>query len=118
MKRTIAAFCVAASMASMASVAFAAGKPKAVTMTGCVRNGGERNTFVLTKVEGADAPKSRGWKTAYLLKRRANVEVVAATSSVRLKNHVGRKVAVTGTVDEKNRRQLKARSIRVISSCS
>ena len=115
MKRTIAAFCVAA---SMATVALAAEKTKTVTLTGCVRNGGERNTFMLTKVEGADAPKERGWKTGYLLKRRANVEIVTAGSSVRLKDHVGRKVTVTGTVDAKNRTQLKARSVRVLSSCS
>ena len=115
MKRTIAAFCMAA---SMASVALAADKAKSVTLTGCVRNGGERNTFVLTKVEGADAPKSRGWKTGYLLKRRGNVEVVSAASSVRLKDHVGRKVTVTGTLDEKGGTQLKARTVRVVSSCS
>lgn len=115
MTRTIAAFCVAA---SLASVAAAAERAKAVTLTGCVRGGGERNTFVLTKVEGADAPKSRGWKTGYLLKRRSDVEVVSAASSVRLKDHVGRKVTVTGTLERNDGTQLKARSVRVLSSCS
>jgi hypothetical protein len=47
MKRTMAAFFVAA---AMASVVGAAEKPKTVTLTGCVR-GVERNSFVLTRVE-------------------------------------------------------------------
>jgi hypothetical protein len=115
MKRTIAAFCVAT---AMASAALAADKVKTVTVTGCVKHGGERNTYVLTKVEGADAPKSRGWKTGYILKRRSNLDVVAAASSVRLKDHVGRRVSVTGTVEDKDRTQLKARSVRVLSTCS
>jgi hypothetical protein len=46
------------------------------------------------------------------------VEVVSAASSVRLKDHVGRKVTVTGTLEEKDGTQIKARSIRVVSTCS
>ena len=115
MKRTIAAFCLAL---SVAAAAMAAEKSKNVTLTGCIRHGGERNTFVLTKVEGTDAPKSRGWKTGYLLKRPSNVDVIPASASVRLKDHVGRKVAVTGTLEHKDRTQVKARSVRVLSSCS
>lgn len=113
MKRVIAAFWIAASLASGAA---AAEKAKSVTLTGCVR--AERNTFVLTKVEGSDAPKSRRWKTGYLLKRRSDLEVVPAASSVRLKDHVGRKVTVNGTLEHKDSTQLKARSVRVLSSCS
>lgn len=124
MKRTVVAFCMAASLATVALAADgpSVDKPKAdktkwVTLTGCVRNGGERNTFVLTKVEGADAPRARGWKTGYLLKRRTNVDVVAGTSSIRLKDHVGRRVTVAGALEQKDRTQLKVRSIRVLSSC-
>ncbi|HZB24977.1 MAG TPA: hypothetical protein VE379_02515 [Vicinamibacterales bacterium] len=115
MKRTMAAFCAAL---AIASVAAAAQKPKTVTLTGCVTSSSERNTFVLTKVEGADAPKARGWKTGYLLKRPAHVDVVPAASSVRLREHVGRRVSVTGTLERKDRSQLRARSIRVLSSCA
>jgi len=114
MKRTIAAFCVAV---AMASVAVAAEKTKTVTLTGCVR-GVERNTFVLTKVEGADAPKARGWKTGYIVKRRSNVEVVPGVASIRLKDHVGRRVSVSGTLEQKDRTQIRARSIRVLSPCA
>jgi hypothetical protein len=115
MKRTIVAFCAAA---AIASVAAAAERTKSVTLTGCVRSGAERNTFVLTKVEGADAPRARGWKTGYLLKRRSNVEVVPAVSSIRLKDHLGRRVTVIGTLDQKDRTQIKARSVRVLSGCA
>ncbi len=114
MKRTMVAFCAAL---MMATVAAAAQKPKTVTLTGCVKSS-ERNTFVLTKVEGNDAPKARGWKTGYLLKRPAHVDVVPAASSVRLREHVGRRVSVTGTLERKERSQLRARSIRVLSSCA
>lgn len=113
MKRTIAAFCAAVAMASVGVTA--AEKVKTVTLTGCVRSGGERNTFMLTKVEGADAPRARGWKTGYLMKRRSNVEVV---SGMRAKDHLGRRVTVTGTLEQNDRPQIKARSVRVLSSCA
>lgn len=120
MKRTIVAFCAAASLATVALAADKpkADKPKVVTLTGCVRNGGEGNAFVLTKVEGADAPRARGWKTGYLLKRRTNVDVVAGSSSIRLKDHVGRRVRVNGTLEQKDGAQLKVRSIRALSPCA
>ena len=115
MRRTLAAFGVALAIATTAA---AAEKAKTVTLSGCMRNGGERNAFVLTRVEGTDAPKARGWKTGYLLKRPANVDVVPAAASVRLRDHVGRRVTVTGTLERKDGVQLKARSIRVLSSCA
>jgi len=115
MKRTIAAFCFAV---AVASVAAAADKPKTVTLTGCVR-GAEQNMYMLTKVEGSDAPRARGWKTGYLLKRPSNVQVVSGTSSVRLRDHVGRRVSVTGTLEQNEKAQrVRARSIRVLSSCA
>jgi hypothetical protein len=86
-------------------------------LTGCVR-GVERNSFVLTRVEGSDAPRARGWKTAYLLKRRSNVEVVAGVPSIRLRDHVGRRVSVTGTLEQKDGAQIRARSVKVLSSCA
>jgi hypothetical protein len=115
MKRTLAAFCAAV---AMSSVAVAAQKPKTVTLTGCVRSAAERNVFVLTKVDGADAPRARGWKTGYLLKRPSNLEVVPGVSSIRLRDHVGRRVTVTGTLEQKDRAQIRARTIRIVSSCA
>jgi hypothetical protein len=114
MKRTIAAFCAAV---AMASVAAAAQQSRTVTVSGCVRSA-ERNTFLLTKVEGADAPRARGWKTGYLLKRPSNVGLVSGTSAVRLRDHVGRRISVTGTLERTDRTQIRARSVRVLSSCA
>lgn len=115
MKRTIVAFCAAL---AMSSAAVAAQQMKTVTLSGCVRGGAERNTFVLTKVEGADAPRARGWKTGYLLKRPSNLAVVSGTSAIRLRDHVGRRVTVTGTLEQRDRTQIRARSLRVLSSCA
>ena len=115
MKRTIAAFCASV---AIASVAVAAEKTKTVTLSGCVRSGAERNTFVLTRVEGEDAPRARGWKTGYLLKRRSNVPVVAGAPSIRLKDHVGRRIVVTGTLEQQDRTQIRARLLRVLSPCA
>jgi hypothetical protein len=114
MKRTIVAFCMAA---SVASIALAADRTKPVTLTGCLRSGAEHNSFMLTKVEGTDGPKARGWKTGYLLKRPAKVEIVTGAAAIRPKDHLGRRVTVTGVMDEKER-IVKARSIRVHSACA
>ena len=82
-----------------------------VTIFGCLERSNE--TYRLTDTDGADAPKSRSWKTAFLKKGAATVEVVDPGNRARLSSQVGHRVAVTGTMSEK---QLQARSIRKISS--
>jgi len=82
-----------------------------VTILGCLERSNE--TYRLTDTDGADAPKSRSWKTAFLKKGAATVEVVDPGNRARLSSQVGHRVAVTGTLSEK---QLQARSIRKISS--
>ena len=85
-----------------------------VTIYGCLEQAND--TYRLTDTDGVDAPKSRSWKTAFLKKGAAAVEVVDPGHRVRLSSHVGHRVGVTGTLNEK---QLQARSIRKISSsCS
>ena len=85
-----------------------------VTIFGCLEQ--SNDTFRLTETDGMDAPKSRSWKTAFLKKGAATVEVVDPSHRIRLSSHVGQRVGVTGTLTEK---QLQARSIRKISSsCS
>ena len=85
-----------------------------VTIFGCLEQSNE--TYRLTDTDGVDAPKSRSWKTGFLKKGAATVEVVDPGHRVRLSSHVGHRVGVTGTLNEK---QLQARSIRKISSsCS
>lgn len=85
-----------------------------VTIYGCLERSNQ--TYRLTDTDGADAPKARSWKSGFLKKSAATVEVVDPGNRMRLSSHVGHRVGVTGTLSEK---QLQARSIRKISSsCS
>ena len=85
-----------------------------VTITGCVAN--DDATFWLKDTSGADAPKSRNWKSGFLKKRSAPVELLDATHALRLPNYVGQRVAATGTLVN---REMRAQSLhRVGSSCS
>jgi hypothetical protein len=85
-----------------------------VTLTGCLEQ--DDDVFRLKDAEGLNAPKSRSWKSGFLKKKSAKVEVVDASSRLRLKNHVGRRVSVTGMLYE---RELLANSVkRVAASCN
>ena len=86
-----------------------------ITLTGCLEADGRK--FVLTDPEGSQAPKGRSWKTGFVTKKAKNVEVVGASSSVKLGDHLGRKVIVVGAIDRNT--HLTARSIKqMAASCS
>jgi hypothetical protein len=86
----------------------------AVTVTGCVERDGE--TYWLKDTSGADAPKSRSWRSGFLKKRPSRVELVDATDTLRLSSLVGRRVAATGVLTN---REMQARSLRsVAASCN
>jgi hypothetical protein len=96
-------------MASKAS----AHEPAAVTITGCLER--DAGAFRLEKTTGADAPKSRSWKSGFLKKRSAPIEVVDAANRLQLPNQVGRRVSVMGVLVD---REMRARSLqRVSGSC-
>lgn len=106
----------ASNAAAMSAVPAAASAPRApsVTITGCLERADD--TFRLKDTSGADAPKSRSWKSGFLKKGSATVAVVDAARGLKLADHVGRRVSVTGTVVD---REMRARSLRrVASSCS
>lgn len=85
-----------------------------VTIQGCLQAGNEG--FWLKDTSGADAPASRSWKSGFLRKRSASVEVVDATDSLRLANYLGQHVAATGLLTN---RRLQVRSLhRVAGSCN
>jgi hypothetical protein len=91
-----------------------AGLPDAgavTTMTGCLEL--DEETFRLADVSGVDAPQSRSWKSGFLKKRPAKVELVDATHSLRLPSHVGRRVAATGTLIDG---EMRAHSLRLVAS--
>jgi hypothetical protein len=81
------------------------------TIFGCLQRSNE--SYRLTDTDGIGAPKARSWKTAFLKKGTASVEVVDPGNRVRLSSHVGHRVGITGMLSDK---QLQARSIRKISS--
>lgn len=82
-----------------------------VTITGCLERDAE--TYRLKDTTGTDAPKSRSWKSGFLKQGAATIEVIDATNTLRLANHVGRRVSVTGTLVD---REVHGHSLRRVSS--
>ena len=88
-------------------------KDPPVTLTGCLERSGE--SFRLKDASGAEAPKTRRWTRAFLKKDPATVDVVDPAHTLKLADHVGRRVSVTGPLVD---REMRARSLqRVASSC-
>jgi len=88
--------------------------PNSVTMIGCLESDG--SNYRLSDVQGNLAPKGRSWKTGFVTKKAKNIDLVGAPASLKLKDHVGRKVSVSGLRDDET--HLKARSIKQLGSCS
>lgn len=85
-----------------------------VTIVGCVASDDE--TFWLKNPSGADVPASRSWKSGFLKKRPAPIELMDAAHALKLPSYVGQRVSVTGTLTN---RTLRPRSLqRVAASCS
>jgi hypothetical protein len=83
-------------------------------LTGCLRMAG--NQYELTHPKGSEVRLARTWRSGFIRKTAKSVEVVGASSSVNLKDHVGHEVSVVGTRSDET--HLKARSIsRVATSC-
>src|SRR4030095_13392008 len=71
--------------------------------------------FKLKDTTGLDAPTSRSWKTGFLKKRSASIEVSETANGVSVTNHVGQRVALTGTLVD---REMNVRSVqRLADSC-
>lgn len=95
-------------------VSTATARELTVTITGCLAR--KDQAFRLKDARGDDAPKSRSWKTGFLRKRSADVAVIDAANRLRLSNYVGQRVALTGTLDD---REMHARSLVAVSrSCN
>ena len=100
----------AANPAAAAGTSGAAAKP--VTVVGCLERTDEG--FRLKETSGAEAPKSRSWKSGFLKKSTTSLDVVDTSRTLQLASHVGRRVSVTGMVDD---RELLARSLRSVGEC-
>lgn len=81
------------------------------TVTGCLelRDDG---MFQLKDTDGSHAPKSRTWKSGFIKKGAANVDVFDAGNRLKLGTHVGYRVSIAGTLTD---RALRARSLRATS---
>lgn len=84
-----------------------------ITLSGCLQH--DDGTFRLKDTDGADAPKSRSWKSGFLKKRAATVEVVDSANRLRLPSHVGQRVTVTGVLLD---REMRARAVQRLGVCS
>ena len=85
------------------------------TLTGCLQAHGSK--YVLTDLQGYVGPTGRTWKTGFIKKTPKDIEVVSESSTLKLKDHVGHQITVTGVQDHPVR--MKARSITQLSpSCS
>lgn len=88
--------------------------PAPVTITGCLERSDD--TFRLKDTAGEAAPKSRSWKSGFLKKGSAPIEVVDAAHRLKLPDHVGQRVSVTGKLVD---REMQVRTLqRVSASCS
>lgn len=95
------------------NAAAAAQTPDVVTITGCLEQ--DHDTFKLKDTGGADAPKSRNWKTGFIKKHSSSVTLVDGANRLKLGTHVGERVSVTGTMVD---RAMQGRSLRsVTASC-
>jgi hypothetical protein len=102
--------------AAVTSTAAATSTPKTppVTITGCLERDGDG--FRLKDTSGTDAPRSRSWKSGFLKKGPAPIDVVDAVSTLKLTDQVGQRVSVTGTLVD---RDMHARTVRRVgASCS
>ncbi len=83
------------------------------TVSGCLERSDE--SFRLKDASGADAPKARSWKSGFLRKSTASIDIIDATHRLRLANHVGQRVSLTGTLED---RSMQARSLqRLAGTC-
>jgi hypothetical protein len=85
------------------------------TYVGCLRSENDGQKLVLTEVGGKDVPQSRNWKTMFVTKKSAKLEVRPA-GTLALRQHVGQTVQVSGSrVDDR----LAARTVKVVgTTCS
>ena len=92
----------------------AAAEQPPVTVTGCLEMDNE--TFRLKNTSGTNAPKARSWKSGFLKKNPASIQIVDAANRVQLPAHVGQRVVVTGKLVD---REMQVRSLRrVATSCN
>ena len=85
----------------------------ALTITGCLEKHGDG--FRLTDTSGAAAPRSRSWKSAFLKKATASIDLLDPANRTKLAGRVGQRLSVTGALDD---HEMQVRSLqRAAGSC-
>jgi len=82
-----------------------------VTVAGCLER--SNDGFRLKDTTGADAPKARSWKSGFMKKGSASLDVTDPAHAITLTDYVGRRVSVTGTLSG---HEMKAKSVRRMSA--
>jgi len=83
------------------------------TVAGCLTF--DDGSYRLKDATGTAAPKSRSWKSGFLKKNTATIDIVDARHSLSLASYVGQRVEVGGTLLE---REMQAHSLqRIAESC-
>jgi len=96
-----------------AAEAAAKAKLVPVTITGCLAR--EDAAYRLKDTSGDGAPQKRSWKSGFIKKSSASVDLYDTSNRVKLPAHVGERISVTGEMRD---RELYVRSLqRVSSSC-
>ena len=114
-KRARAELAAPAATYAAATSAPAATAPKAppITMTGCLERRGDE--FRLKDATGSDVPKSRSWKSGFLKKSTPAIDIVDGSNRLKLNDHVGQRVSVTGVLVD---REMQAKAVKNIApSC-
>jgi hypothetical protein len=103
----------AAKASGVESAAKAGAQESGVTITGCLERADK--AFRLKDTTGAEAPRLRSWKSGFLKKDSASIEVVDTADGLSLSDHVGQRISVTGLLVD---REMQVRSLRrVAASC-
>ncbi|MCM3879591.1 MAG: hypothetical protein ND807_05755 [Vicinamibacterales bacterium] len=82
-----------------------------VTISGCLEH--EGGTFRLKDTNGVSAPKARSWKSGFLKKGSAKIDVIDSGNRLKLHDHVGQRVSVSGMLED---REMHARSVQRVST--
>jgi len=96
--------------AAPTATAKAAAQAEPATIIGCLEF--DDDTFRLKDTEGENAPKARSWRSGFLRRSNARIEVVDASNRLGLSTHVGHRVSLTGTLVE---REMQARSVKKVA---
>ena len=82
------------------------------TIAGCLQR--DDDAFWLKDTSGADAPKSRSWKSGFLRKKSSTVALTDRGATNRLAAYVGRRIETTGVLVD---HEMRIKTLRVLGAC-